>query len=61
MPLINKGKIEGNITMLKNIQIKIVLIFLLIGSIIIGTMGYLNYKGAPKINELEENTIRRIY
>lgn len=35
--------------MLRNIQIKIVLIFLVIGIVIIGVMGYINYTNLQKI------------
>lgn len=38
--------------MLKDIQIKIVLIFLIIGAIIIGTLGYINYTSLSKILEI---------
>lgn len=36
--------------MLRNIQKKIVLIFLVIGAIIIGTIGYINYAQVQKIS-----------
>jgi len=52
---------KRGINMLKSIQIKIVLIFLILGIIIIGTMGYVNYKNlqviiAEGINNVNEYT-----
>lgn len=44
MHLFTKGKFE----MLRNIQIKIILVFLAVGIIIIGTMGYINYANLGK-------------
>ena len=42
--------------MLKDIQIKIVLIFLLIGAIIIGAVGYVNYANLqPIIDSVKDN------
>lgn len=37
--------------MLKNIQIKIVLIFLIIGIVMIGAMGYVNYASLQSLSE----------
>ena len=44
--------------MLRSIQIKIVLIFLMVGIIIIGAMGYVNYCSlANGLNQVNENTL----
>ena len=48
---------KGKFRMLKNIQIKIVLIFLLLGIIIIGIAGYINYEGAQKITEFSQSNL----
>lgn len=41
--------------MLKDIQIKIVLIFLIIGAIIIGILGYINYVNLNQVLEIIPN------
>jgi len=40
--------VKGKLKMLKNIQIKIILVFLVVGVIIIGVMGYINYANLGK-------------
>lgn len=45
---------KGDNKMLRNIQVKIVLIFLVIGIIVIGAMGYTNYKNVQKVTEAVE-------
>lgn len=44
--------------MLRNIQIKIVLIFLIIGIITIATMGYINYANLQSVIEVESNNLQ---
>ena len=41
--------------MLKDIQIKIVLIFLIIGAIIIGALGYINYASLQPVIDSAQN------
>ena len=43
--------VKGNFEMLRNIQIKIVFVFLVVGVIIIGVMGYINYSNLGKAIE----------
>ena len=44
--------------MLRNIQIKIVLIFLIIGIITIAAMGYINYANLQSVIEIESNNLQ---
>lgn len=46
--------------MLKNIQIKIILIFLIVGVVIIGAMGYINYANLQKVIEITNDTAQII-
>lgn len=51
---------KGKLGMLRNIQIKIVLIFLIIGIIAIAAMGYINYANLERVIQLETDNIQEL-